>query len=763
MRFFKNWGSLFLQQGLSLVVLLIMGIYVYAHFFVMPILGFEYDPAGYIFQVDAPESGDLQIGDRLMEVDGRPIDHEQGFNVGEIFSPAIAGESASIFVEREGDLIEIHWEYSFPTQELLLSRLNGSWWLPIPFWLVGTAVYLFIRPRNLQWRLLVAFNFLTAIWVASGNGPSGWQIWGADIVFKITLWLFVFTNFYLHWVFPKPLSKFPSTIIYLGAIVLFILDEINILPSNSALYAFVLSMGSSFILLVTHAIWQPSERPALKQLTRLIGLLFIPMAFVTIYAFIRDDLRYVVLTLIVLPLVPAAYIYAIYRHQLGELEIRANRLIVIYLYISLLLTAVFLILTFLSSQFTTLGGGLLTDLSMIVLTTLITILGFNRFERFVERRILGMPIPPANLLQTYASQITTKLDKPGLAHTIIEDITPSLLVRQSALVYYDFYQESLPTEEAELTVLFEQDAPELPTSKDLPALLAVAHTYRLSVEQGGNPTPCPWIKVVLPLFLGERVIGLWLLGKRDPDDFYSQAEIKVLKALAGQTAVALANILQAQNLHAMYQANIDQQEHERNQLALDLHDDILNQIGLLGMYVDEDGVAPQFFEVYDQLTDRFRETIHGLRPVMLNYGLFTAFNALVDNVEKRPFQTTQVKNNVPQNYTRYPIQVERHLYRIVQQAVENALQHAEADNICIHGTLNPDDIEIVVEDDGIGVSGNDTLDLSILLQRKHFGLAGMFERAELIGAKMHIKSIADTGTIISLNWSPEPIKRISAT
>jgi len=60
--------------------------------------------------------------------------------------------------------------------------------------------------------------------------------------------------------------------------------------------------------------------------------------------------------------------------------------------------------------------------------------------------------------------------------------------------------------------------------------------------------PYPWVRLMLPLKVGEDVLGFWLFGRRDPDDFYSQEELPILKSLADQAAIALSNILQTERL-----------------------------------------------------------------------------------------------------------------------------------------------------------------------------------------------------------------------
>jgi nitrate/nitrite-specific signal transduction histidine kinase len=47
------------------------------------------------------------------------------------------------------------------------------------------------------------------------------------------------------------------------------------------------------------------------------------------------------------------------------------------------------------------------------------------------------------------------------------------------------------------------------------------------------------------------------------------------------------------------------------------------------------------------------------------------------------------------------------------------------------------------------------LDLAVLLANKHFGLAGMYERAALIGAKMSIESTPGSGTRVHVLWHPD--------
>jgi signal transduction histidine kinase len=277
----------------------------------------------------------------------------------------------------------------------------------------------------------------------------------------------------------------------------------------------------------------------------------------------------------------------------------------------------------------------------------------------------------------------------------------------------------------------------------------MAGQYHPPLER--NPTGCPfgWVRLGLPLKVGNERTGLWLLGRRDPDDFYSQAELPTLQALADQTAIALLNQTQAERLSHLYQVDIDRQEAERIQLALELHDGVLNQMAILAMTVDESNEA--FESAFTEATAHIREIIAGLRPTMLSYGLRTALDELADEAPTKIGSDCQIRVDLPPSDARYSPQVELHLFRIVQEACQNAMRHAQAREICILGRLDPDCYDLTVADDGQGFASDERLELDSLLAHKHYGLAGMIERANLIGARMEISSIPGMGTRVRVH------------
>ena len=135
---------------------------------------------------------------------------------------------------------------------------------------------------------------------------------------------------------------------------------------------------------------------------------------------------------------------------------------------------------------------------------------------------------------------------------------------------------------------------------------------------------------------------------------------------------------------------------------------------------------------------------------MLNYGLWSAIDELTVNLHEQ-FAHAEILLNVLPSDCRYPSNVELHIFRIIQEALRNIFKHTQAESIYINGALTEHAIYLAITDDGQGFPINN-ISLEYLLQHNHFGLAGIFERAEIIGAQLHIESITNEGTTITITW-----------
>jgi signal transduction histidine kinase len=247
--------------------------------------------------------------------------------------------------------------------------------------------------------------------------------------------------------------------------------------------------------------------------------------------------------------------------------------------------------------------------------------------------------------------------------------------------------------------------------------------------------------------MGEGKLSLVKQSPRFAQDEISDL-IEVFNSMAGMVGDREKKLIElTEELRIFHQATIDGQEKEKTALALNIHDDLLNQLTVFSMNNPQG--TPEIQEQVDIFTDRIRQIITSLRPIMLNYGLWLALEEYVEELSNRLEITTNVILDIAHSDIRYDPKIEEHIYRIVQQACENALRHAHGDSIRIYGKLEPDMIKITVEDNGIGIKMT-KLDFNSILKSKSFGLAGMYERAALIDANLVITSTPGQGTRISI-------------
>lgn len=741
------------ESVLPWLMLALLGTFTYALFFQVPYAGLDFPVDGKLIQVYVPNpSGPaLQAGDQLLQV-GSLTWAEFRRNLWQtVFVGLQPGEVVPLVIERNGQRLPVDWTFPGPTLPEVSARLSSEWLLPYFFWLAGTITLLFLRPKDDRWRLFIAFNFLTAVWLAVGGTLSPRHIWGSALVFRSAVWLTWPVYWHLHWVFPAPLRRLPPWVwwlLYGVTLSLIGIDYLQWLPNNVYFFGLLLALLGSAGLLVAHWIFQPAQRRDIGLLAFVGLLIFAPViAMLIVGAFIPFPPN-AALVLLALPILPFGYLYVASRRQLGGLELRTNQLITAYIFFIALGSLMIPLVALADSWLNISGKATAIGIGAALVAAIVTRVTMARFQRFVERWLLGIRLPPIPLVEAYPARITVSLDTLRLIQLLTDEVLPSLLIRQSALLHL---------EEGHLRTVYEHEvAPgELPTVDELAKLLTQAGKYR--GRTGEAPQPCDWVRLVLPLEIEQKTIGVWLLGRRDPDDFYSQAEIATLQALAHQTAIALTNITYAKRLHALYQTSIDQREIERASLGHELHDHILHQLFLLQQSAASCLDLPPFAQAYATVTRSLRDLIRGLRPPMLEYGLYEALVALADDWTQRSSNQPGplISLEVPESDVRYVLHVEQHLYRIVQQAGENALRHARAQTLRLYGCLEPDRVELTIEDDGQGFDAQKRLDLNQPESRSHFGLIGMRERAALINAQIQFDSEPGQGTRVHFQWRPE--------
>jgi two-component system sensor histidine kinase UhpB len=211
-------------------------------------------------------------------------------------------------------------------------------------------------------------------------------------------------------------------------------------------------------------------------------------------------------------------------------------------------------------------------------------------------------------------------------------------------------------------------------------------------------------------------------------------------------------------LRAYARAVVHAQEEERRRLAHEIHDDTIQSMILLCRRLDSlaTAVAPARPDLADGIAELRREAeaiiqalrrlTRALRPTVLDdLGLEASIRQVVEDFRDRT--GTDVRFRVTGCPRRLPPEVELNLFRIAQEALRNIEQHAHARRVAVHLGMNRDTVVLSVADDGVGMPDPGTRGLP---GGDHLGLAGMRERAQIIGGELRIRSSVGRGVHIRL-------------
>jgi two-component system sensor histidine kinase UhpB len=217
-----------------------------------------------------------------------------------------------------------------------------------------------------------------------------------------------------------------------------------------------------------------------------------------------------------------------------------------------------------------------------------------------------------------------------------------------------------------------------------------------------------------------------------------------------------------QSLHGYIGAITAGQEEERRRLARELHDDTIQSLIALKQRVQlaqmnpANGSTARSFSELEELTektiDNLRRVTRALRPIYLeDLGLLAALEMLAREVTQ--ITGIEVAFNTSGPELRLSPKVELALYRIAQEALNNVAHHARASHASLNLTFKPDEFLLEVVDNGQGFEVPRSP--AEFAPSGHYGLLGLFERAELIEAALRIESTVGQGTRVAVRLKPQ--------
>jgi signal transduction histidine kinase len=194
---------------------------------------------------------------------------------------------------------------------------------------------------------------------------------------------------------------------------------------------------------------------------------------------------------------------------------------------------------------------------------------------------------------------------------------------------------------------------------------------------------------------------------------------------------------------------VDAQETERRSLSRELHDEVGQALGLLLMDVGRlsnqlgaDAKGQEMVQRIKTVAERTVQTVRNmallLRPSMLDdLGLVSALEWYAREVSRSSETEVEVKAENVSETLPDPLMV--CIYRVVQEAVNNAQRHARAKNVTVELKETDTSVQVQIKDDGSGFDGKRT---------RGIGLLGMEERVKRLGGTITIDSQPAAGTTI---------------
>jgi PAS domain S-box-containing protein len=277
-----------------------------------------------------------------------------------------------------------------------------------------------------------------------------------------------------------------------------------------------------------------------------------------------------------------------------------------------------------------------------------------------------------------------------------------------------------------------------------------------------------WVENGIPIPHGELK-----LMRKDKTTFPVYSSHIILKNIKGELEMYCIDIDMTESkqaegallnskkmLHYLSSQLITAQEKERRRISLELHDEMgqaLTAISINIKSIEKELpldltplIKERIAEIYflaDQASGQIRELSHYLRPSMLDdLGLVPTLRWYLDVYRKRT--KLDVKYELINFEERPSPEVETVIYRVVQEALNNIVKHAQAGSVLVRLERKDKEAAVFIKDNGRGFEVNEFLAPDDL--KGGIGILGMQERVSILGGKFSIQSSKGHGTRISV-------------
>lgn len=596
-----------------------------------------------------------------------------------------------------------------------------------------------------------------------------WFFTGVTLSSSIVLLMHFFKEYFLkyHAIFISATTLKTLYILNLLIVLIVFIDQVsfNLLDTKriELLYFLIL-----ILILIAHLIrfYIGQRNSKGKAVMKILGLTvffaFGPFIFfyVTPRVFLKEALISAEFASIFLMIIPISLVYLLLAEKLFDIDFMFNRLR--YYFLLAVPTSILIVL------FTSFIPSVPLDLTQLTLISILIFIGVTfllyikeyldykfRHHLFSQKGNLELS------LYTFFQKAKHEMKASNFVHYLQKEIKDVLSVKD--IFYSEIYTEnqgeswSLKNEEGYSLCYIHRVERINWIQSDIGSLIEVSDGYGIVI--GGNHH----LKKVI------------LFGMKDSKVNLNIQERIWLEALAYFSSILLENFLLIEELVGEIEHYKDGDhyppwlsrllfalaERERANLSIDLHDSVLqNQLQLLreidqvSAKVTDANMKDDLSNLKERMLDNIylvRDTCNELQPPFLNeLGVIESVQNLINLTKLRcSFDLTSELDHSIHWLDR---EVELTLYRVVQELLNNAMEHSQAMNVDLKIQKNDLVITLIYKDDGIG------FDLETLQNSfKTMGLFGIRERIRSIGGRAQINSVKGEGLSVFVEVSVEGI------
>jgi two-component system, NarL family, sensor kinase len=195
------------------------------------------------------------------------------------------------------------------------------------------------------------------------------------------------------------------------------------------------------------------------------------------------------------------------------------------------------------------------------------------------------------------------------------------------------------------------------------------------------------------------------------------------------------------------------EENERKRIAADLHDSVAQKMVVAKLNLEVlEGYLPSLnteqrhvynniFSLVDDSCTEVRNLSHSMMPqAFFQSGLTDAVKNFIDKIENK---NLRISFNAEGELGSLDNNMEIMIYRIIQECLQNIIKHADASKVDISISLENDEIDVTIEDNGVG------FDTSLLEQKEGMGMKNIKSRVDFLNGQLDINSEPGNGTVIA--------------